>query len=404
MPAWKELSPGRPDSVERTVWRALACQSGNAIALSVVTGKDGAEQYNDDAKFAALCEATHAGDVNAILAATRSYGQINGLDFRAVWGLTFAMPVLCAPTDERVVELAPAVANRAGTLLGEWLLKDRPAWGLALLRAGAREGSDRTGATFALGVALIGRAEQESGGERTQLAEEALATLDAMASGRSYTSVWNYARIAATRLVDPERALDDLRSLEAFLLGAALASDVGDEHLASQMRARAANPALLNAAIGSALRLGIDDELTAALGTADAALSASAAWIFYGAGGALAAIPPVPGLGERAVPSGALWRLAREGQREILGRAVAQAYPVSARLATQDGAPRVALTDLGATNAPDLPTVRKMLEGSRHPAYLRAAHIALGWGMDCGLSESELKSAAPGLTFSQVES
>ena len=244
-----------------------------------------------------------------------------------------------------------------------------------------------------------------------KLAGEAIATLDAMASGRSYTTVWNYARVAATRLVDPEKALDDLRNLErverpleAFLLGAALASDTGDEQLASQMRARAANPALLNAAVGSAMRLGIGDELTAALATADAALSAPAAWIFYGAGGELAALPPVPGLGEQAVPSGALWRLAREGQREILGRAVAQAYPVSARLAAQDGAPRVALTDLGDTNAPDLPTVRKMLEGSGHPAYLRAAHIALGWGMDGGLSESELATAAPGLTLSQVTS
>jgi|GEM_PF-6488508 len=407
--ALAHLREGAAHSLRNDLFRAVACQSGSARAIDGAVQRDQGSSYSTDVRFAALCTALHSGDVETIIGSARDYARIEGFDGRSIWALTFAMPVLCAPGDDRLLDLAPLVANRAGTLLGRWLMDERRDLGLALLRQGAKAGADTSGATYELASALVRQAAVSEGDARREAIELALSTLDTKPGMRDLAPMWELLRIAAMRFEDPRAALDALAALprldrpfESFVLAAACAEAAGEEQLASRMRARAANPALLNAATAVARDLAVDAELALALAMADPALSAPARWAFYGAGGDLSELPMIPPPGSPPIPSGALWRLAEAGESELLLKASAQAYPADLLLDMRDGAPRVALFDLAGVNGEGLPVVREMLATSSHPAYLRAAHLASTRGIEMGLSHQELAARAPGLAGQRV--
>ena len=401
--ALEAIAPRDAQHFENQIGYALACQSGEPSAPERAVNFDARLRSSADGRFVMLTSALHHGDLDAILEAVAASGQMGEFDDRSVWALNMALPVF-ADADTALGDCVEFLKGRSRSTLGTWLMADRPQWGLELLRSSAQTGSNRVAATLDLAVALVEQASRADQRDRDALAHEALLALDEIRGAAHSYSLWDYARIAATRLINPESALAELRALEtirrpleAFVLCAAAASDAGLGDLASAMRARATNPALLNASIRSAARLGVSSEIETALLSADRGLVASALWAYYGIGGHIEP-PPVPAAGGVVqIGSGAMWRLAEERHFGVLKAALAYVYPPSEQLAVRDGAPRVALSDLCEGEGADLRTVRALLATSSHPAYLRAAELALRWGANCGLDHTELSRRAPGL-------
>jgi hypothetical protein len=381
--------------------RAQACQSGDARILEDYLARHPGAAYAHDEVFVPTCFALHSGDLDAIVAAAAEATRILGPTPRSVWALTEAVPVLTAPGQDVSALLSTAVSGPALVALGSALASTRPATGIGLLREATTSSADRTNAHVALATALVAQAASVAPDERTSYASDALAALDRVQGASANYDVWNYARVAALRELDPATAWDEIRDwthvtrpLAAYLLGAAIAGAVGEDAAARDLRARAVNPALIESGTRFALTLGLARELAVVLPQAPADLVPLGSWQFYAAGGDIGAVPAAPLRGARPIPVEAMWRLAGEGHYEALRAAVLHRFAPAARIGALDGAPAVALEDLGVRG---MPRVRALLENSRHPAYLRAAAIGIRRGEDLGVDLSELQSRAPGL-------
>lgn len=403
--------PGSPSDPDGATMRLnLAAHSGRSQVLrhhSEMHPHNGPRHESRDVK---VLLAMHSGDYQKVLDEAANVITTEGVGPVVCAALVDAAQTLADPQDTRLTSaLSGGIrsGDRGVLQLAADLGECRHDLALDILRATIGAPGDAVEAHFQLAATLVAHAPAAPLAQRETLAKEALAALEAIEYARSTFVLWECVQAAAWRHIDPDRAFEVIKGITSlpsplvpFLLASAIATQRGDDQLADRMIGRAANLEIIRNGIGWAHHFGISPQLDLVFGQVDVDLLGAQAWLWYGRGGRLPSLPPVPRFGEPGLSTEALWRLVEDREYDIAGQALAHRWLPQDFLTFGDGAPRVAVASVLAVVQGDPSALAAALEESRHPAYLRAAAVCLNTGV--GLVDPHILAAAPGLVSGEA--